>query len=29
VQNVSRANVTGYAAYTQPVIYYENLHPTG
>jgi len=29
VQNVSRANVTGYAAYTQPVIYYENLHPSG
>jgi ABC-type transport system substrate-binding protein len=29
VQNVSRANVTGYAAYTQPVIYYESLHPTG
>jgi len=27
VQNVTRANVTGYAAYTQPVIYYENLHP--
>jgi peptide/nickel transport system substrate-binding protein len=28
VQNVTRANVTGYSAYTQPVIYYENLHPT-
>jgi hypothetical protein len=26
---VTRANVTGYSAYTQPVIYYENLHPTG
>jgi peptide/nickel transport system substrate-binding protein len=29
IQNVTRANVTGYAAYTQPVVYYENLHPTG
>jgi peptide/nickel transport system substrate-binding protein len=29
VQNVTRADVTGYAAYTQPVTYYENLHPTG
>jgi ABC-type transport system substrate-binding protein len=29
VQNVTRADVTGYAAYTQPVIYYEHLHPTG
>ncbi len=29
VQNVSRANITGYAAYTQPVVYYENLHPAG
>ena len=28
VQNVTRANVTGYAAYTQPVTYYEYLHPT-
>ena len=28
VQNVTRSDVTGYAAYTQPVIYYENLHPT-
>jgi peptide/nickel transport system substrate-binding protein len=27
VQNVTRANVTGYSAYTQPVVYYENLHP--
>jgi peptide/nickel transport system substrate-binding protein len=26
-QNVTRSNVTGYAAYTQPVTYYENLHP--
>ena len=29
VQNVTRANVTGYAAYTEPVTYYEYLHPTG
>lgn len=29
VQNVTRSNVTGYAAYTQPVTYYENLHPVG
>ena len=29
VQNVSRANVTGYAAYTLPVTYYEYLHPGG
>ena len=29
VQNVTRANVTGYAAYTQPVVYYEYLHATG
>jgi ABC-type transport system substrate-binding protein len=29
IQNVTRANVTGYAAYTQPVTYYENLHPIG
>jgi hypothetical protein len=28
VQNVTRAGITGYAAYTQPVTYYENLHPT-
>jgi ABC-type transport system substrate-binding protein len=27
IQNVTRSNVTGYAAYTQPVTYYENLHP--
>jgi peptide/nickel transport system substrate-binding protein len=27
LQNVTRSNVTGYAAYTQPVTYYENLHP--
>jgi peptide/nickel transport system substrate-binding protein len=29
VQNVTRANVTGYRAYTQPAIYYEHLHPVG
>jgi peptide/nickel transport system substrate-binding protein len=29
VQNVTRANVTGYEAYTQPVVYYEHLHPAG
>jgi hypothetical protein len=29
VQNVTRAGVEGYAAYTQPVTYYENLHPAG
>jgi ABC-type transport system substrate-binding protein len=29
VQNVTRADVTGYSAYTQPVTYYEYLHPTG
>ena len=29
VQNVTRANVTGYRAYTQPATYYENLHPVG
>jgi ABC-type transport system substrate-binding protein len=29
VQNVTRSNITGYAAYTDPVTYYENLHPTG
>lgn len=28
VQNVTRADVTGYRAYTQPVTYYENLRPT-
>ncbi len=27
IQNVTRSNVTGYAAYTMPVTYYENLHP--
>ena len=27
IQNVTRSHVTGYAAYTQPVVYYENLHP--
>ena len=29
VQNVTRADVTGYRAYTQPVVYYEHLHPVG
>ena len=29
VQNVTRSNVTGYRAYTQPVTYYENLHASG
>ena len=29
VQNVTRANVTGYEAYTLPVVYYEHLHPIG
>jgi len=29
VQNVTRAGVTGYAAYTEPVTYYENLRPGG
>jgi ABC-type transport system substrate-binding protein len=29
IQNVTRANVTGYGAYTQPATYYENLHPVG
>lgn len=29
VQNVTRSNVTGYAAYTTPVTYYESLHPVG
>ena len=29
VQNVTRADVTGYRAYTQPVTYYEHLHPIG
>jgi ABC-type transport system substrate-binding protein len=28
VQNVTRSDVTGYSAYTQPVTYYEYLHPT-
>jgi peptide/nickel transport system substrate-binding protein len=27
VQNVTRSDITGYAAYTQPVTYYEYLHP--
>jgi peptide/nickel transport system substrate-binding protein len=27
VQNVTRSDITGYAAYAQPVTYYENLHP--
>ena len=27
VQNVTRSNVTGYGAYTEPVTYYEYLHP--
>ena len=29
VQNVTRSNVTGYGAYTEPVTYYEYLHPRG
>jgi len=29
VQNVTRSNVSGYAAYTEPVTYYEYLHPAG
>ena len=29
IQNVSRAGITGYAAYAQPVTYYEFLHPAG
>ena len=29
IQDVTRSDVTGYAAYTQPVTYYENLHPIG
>jgi peptide/nickel transport system substrate-binding protein len=29
IQNVTRAGVTGYAAYTRPVTYYEYLHPAG
>lgn len=29
VQNVTRSDVTGYSAYTEPVTYYEYLHPTG
>jgi peptide/nickel transport system substrate-binding protein len=28
VQNVTRANIAGYAAYAVPVTYYEFLHPT-
>ncbi len=28
VQNVTRADITGYAAYAVPVTYYEFLHPT-
>ena len=27
IQNVTRAGITGYAAYAQPVTYYEYLHP--
>ena len=27
IQNVTRADVAGYAAYTEPVTYYEDLHP--
>lgn len=27
VQNVTRDGITGYAAYANPVTYYENLHP--
>jgi hypothetical protein len=27
VQDVTRANVVGYRAYTEPVVYYEHLHP--
>lgn len=27
IQNVTRAGISGYAAYTDPVTYYENLHP--
>jgi len=29
VQNLTRANVVGYRAYTEPVTYYEYLHPAG
>ena len=29
VQNVTRADVTGYRAYTQPAVYYEHLRPVG
>jgi ABC-type transport system substrate-binding protein len=29
IQNVTRAGITGYAAYAQPVTYYEYLHPAG
>jgi peptide/nickel transport system substrate-binding protein len=28
VQNVTRSDITGYAAYAEPVTYYENLHPS-
>jgi peptide/nickel transport system substrate-binding protein len=28
VQNVTRDGITGYAAYANPVTYYEDLHPT-
>ena len=27
IQNVTRAGITGYAAYAQPVTYYEYLRP--
>ncbi len=29
VENISRAGIAGYAAYTVPVTYYELLHPSG
>jgi hypothetical protein len=29
VENISRAGIAGYAAYTAPVTYYELLHPSG
>ncbi len=29
VQNVTRSDVTGYRAYTQPAVYYEHLRPVG
>jgi ABC-type transport system substrate-binding protein len=28
VQNVTRSDITGYAAYADPVTYYEYLHPS-